>query len=99
MKIRRIVIIVLVLSLISLYVFAFKMQASEKGESTLISFDKDGFVDSNLLTDTNKLVADNSNFSLYINETTSYFKVLDILGKQIRRSQSPIQRYKNRNQH
>ncbi|HCB66282.1 MAG TPA: hypothetical protein DEP70_01730 [Acholeplasmataceae bacterium] len=77
MKIRRIVIIVLVLSLISLYVFAFKMQASEKGESTLISFDKDGFVDSNLLTDTNKLVADNSNFSLYINETTSYFKVLD----------------------
>lgn len=77
MKLRRIIILVLILSVLGLYIFAFNMKESTLDESQLITFDKEGFVDSNLLTDINKLVASNSNFELYINETTSYFKVLD----------------------
>jgi len=53
------------------------MSASASIESDLIPFSKEGFVDANELTDTNRLVAENANFALYINEINSYFKVLD----------------------
>ncbi len=77
MKLKRIIIIVLLLSVLSLYIFAFKMNASASIDSDLIPFNKEGFVDANELTDANKLVAENTNFALYMNETNSYFKVLD----------------------
>jgi hypothetical protein len=78
MKLKRIIILVLILSAVSLYIFAFNMNASTLSDPNLISFSKDNFVDSNELTETNKLVAENTNFRLYFDETTSYFKVLDI---------------------
>ncbi|MDO9629871.1 MAG: DUF5696 domain-containing protein, partial [Acholeplasmataceae bacterium] len=77
MKLKRIIIIVLLLSVLSLYAFGFKMKTSAASQNELISFSKEGFVDSSLLTETNQLVAENTNFALYMNEIKSYFKVLD----------------------
>lgn len=77
MKLKRIIIIVLLLSVLSLYVFGFKMSASQTINSDLIEFSKEGFVDSKELSNTNRLVAENTTFALYINEINSYFKVLD----------------------
>jgi hypothetical protein len=78
MNLKKIIIIVLILSAASLYIFAFNMKASTLSDPNLIAFSKDNFIDSKTLTETNKLVAENPNFRLYFNETTSYFKVLDI---------------------
>ena len=77
MKLKRIIFLILIVSVLSLYIFAFNLNESHASDVTLISFDKEGFTDSKLLSDTNKLVAENTNFSLYINEIKSYFKVLD----------------------
>jgi hypothetical protein len=44
-----------------------------------IVFSKDGFVDSMTLDNENKLVASNDTYELYLDETTSHFKVVDLL--------------------
>jgi len=77
MKLKRIIFLILILSVLALYIFAFNLNKSQVIDAALIPFDQEGFVDSNSLSNTNKLVAENTDFSLYINETTSYFKVLD----------------------
>ncbi|MBN3490765.1 hypothetical protein JV173_04470 [Acholeplasma equirhinis] len=40
-------------------------------------FTKEGFIDANDLSDKNKVVGENENFILYIDETTSYIRVVD----------------------
>ncbi len=73
----KIIIIALLLILVSVYLFAFNMSPSAMTQTDLISFSKEGFVESETLSDTNKLAASNDNYELYLDETTSYFKVVD----------------------
>jgi hypothetical protein len=54
--------------------------------SDLMEFTKAGFIDSDYLSDTNKLVTENTDFALYLDETTSYFNVLDKRNNEVWRS-------------
>lgn len=62
---------------IATYQLAFKLKASNLQFPELIAFDETGFIDAETLSDSNKLVASNTNFELYLNENNSYFKVID----------------------
>jgi len=74
---NKYIIIALLITIVSVYIFAFNMRPAELPETALIEFTKDGFVDSELLTNTEKLVTSNAFYELYLDETTSYFKVVD----------------------
>lgn len=82
----RVSIVVLVIVLIALvYIFAFPYKASARIDYDNMEFEGNysnaeeyGFVDANELTNTEKLVASNANFELYLDETTSHFYVKDI---------------------
>ncbi len=74
---NKYIIIGLLVTIFSVYLFAFNMKPSTLGENTVLPFTKDGFVDSEALSDTNKLVVSNANYELYLDETTSYFRVVD----------------------
>ena len=75
--IRLSIIAVLVIAIL-VYFFAFNLKAVRVDASEdLIKFSKEGFIDAMGLNNTNKLVAENTNFELYLDETTSYFKVID----------------------
>lgn len=75
--IRLSIIAVLVIAIL-VYFFAFNLKAVRVDASEdLIKFSKEGFIDAMGLNNTNKLVAYNTNFELYLDETTSYFKVID----------------------
>jgi len=74
---NRYIILALIITVALLYVFAFNMKPTTLLETELISFSKDDFVDSELLSDTNKLVTSNAFYELYLDETTSYFRVVD----------------------
>ncbi len=91
---RRLVILGIVVALIGvliLYFFAFKLKPSKKYEaSDLIPFTEEGFVDAETLNNKNKLVAENNKFKLYLDETTSYFSVLDKQTGEIIRSNPNI---------
>ena len=60
-----------------LYLTLFHMKPASLPESTKMEFSKDDFVDAMLLSDKNALVAENDNFELYLDQTTSYFKVVN----------------------
>lgn len=61
------------------YSFLFNMSEGTVYSSDNIEFSKTDFVDSMTLSNENKLVASNDNFALYLDETTSHFKVVDLL--------------------
>ncbi len=90
--IRIIIIAVLILAL-SLYLFSFKLKPTKvyKSSSDLIQYSEEGFVDSMELNNTHKLVAANDNFELYLDETTSYFEVLDKRNGQLWQSNPKIE--------
>lgn len=75
---KKIIIVILITGVISLYLFGFNMKPSSRVETQVRSFDANGFTDANELTNTNSMVATNEHFQLYIDETTSYFKVVDL---------------------
>lgn len=78
MKITKYVIIASLLIGVGLYFFGFKMQAKTLPKNDLIEFNLEGFIDASTLSNTQRLVASNSSFELYIDETTSYIKVVDL---------------------
>lgn len=80
---KKIIIIVLVLAIASLYLFAFNMKASSMVDTNLRAYSSEDFMDANGLTNTNRLVAANDDFELYLDETTSYFKVVDLRNNEV----------------
>lgn len=74
---RRYLFLALATLLFVLYTVLFNHRADVVGEADLLPYDPRGFTDANTLTDTDRLVAENAQFALYLDETTSYFHVLD----------------------
>jgi len=74
---KKLLIVITFIALFTAYIFTFNMSSSSLSDLELIPFDEEGFVDSMELTDTNKLVTSNDQFELYLDETTSYFEVVD----------------------
>ncbi|RLD44505.1 MAG: hypothetical protein DRI86_07335 [Bacteroidetes bacterium] len=60
-----------------LYLTLFNMSMASVIVPQKIPYSKDGFVDAMTLSDKNYLVADNGILQLYLDETTSYFKVVN----------------------
>ena len=76
---------------LSVYLFAFKLKPTKKYvPEDLLKFSKEGFIDAKTLSNTNKLVAENALFELYLDETTSYFSVLDKQTGEVIRSNPNI---------
>jgi len=110
---KKIIALILIIGIIFTYIFAFNMRKADLVEHDLRAYDPNNFTDSNELINTNRLVASNDDFELYIDETTSYFKVVDLRNGEVYLSnpniedpwvanpekQSLIQRLKNKNQH
>ncbi|MCF7925327.1 MAG: hypothetical protein K9L26_02235 [Candidatus Izimaplasma sp.] len=74
---KRYIIMLLVILLFVVYTVTFNMTPSDAIESNLIEFDQNGFVEAETLNNTNKEVASNAEFTLYLDETTSHFSVVD----------------------
>jgi len=55
----------------------FNMKPSQIESTDMIEFSKDNFVDSMSLSNRNYLVTENDDFELYVDEKTSYFKVVN----------------------
>ncbi len=87
---KKIIIIVLILAVASIYLFAFNMKASSMVETQVRAYNPENFTDASGLTDTSRLVASNANFELYLDETTSYFKVVDLRNNEVYMS-NPIE--------
>ncbi len=72
----------LIISLVAIigfiaYLLTFNMKPTSLIPVENIEFTKEGFVDSMELGNRNYLVAENQDYELYLNETNSYFKVVD----------------------
>lgn len=85
-KITIILSVILALLLIgATYVFAFPLKASSRMKQNRNEFveggydaaESFGFVDANTLSNTEKLVAENKRFKLFLDETTSHFYIYD----------------------
>ena len=74
---KKIIILSLIVILILGYVFLFNLKASAIPESDVQSFERSGFMDAETLSNVDRWVAENDDFALYLDETTSYFRVLD----------------------
>ena len=74
---NKIIISALLLSFVLIYLFAFNMKPQSVPEASVMEFTKDGFVDSQDLNNTNKLVSTIGDLELYLDETTSFFKVVN----------------------
>jgi len=61
----------------ALYLLTFNLSTSSIDDLELIAFSEEGFMDAMTLSDTNRLVSSNDQFELYLDETTSYFKLVD----------------------
>lgn len=77
MKWLRFAVIGVLIIGLTLYIVLFNMRPSARITSDLIPFSKEGFVDAQTLTNNNRLMAENTLFELYLDETTSHFKVVD----------------------
>ena len=77
MKINRYMIFGLIALLFLLYTVLFNMKPQTSVSADLLAFSSEGFVDSETLSDTDYLVSENDRFALYVDETTSYFRVVD----------------------
>ena len=60
-----------------LYLTLFNMKAEMIPDTEKIEYSETGFVDAMTLEDTDHLAASNDRFELYLDETTSYFTVVD----------------------
>lgn len=88
----RLSVIGVLLMAVLIYFFAFNLKPVEViASSDLIEFSKDGFVDSMGLNNTNKLVASKGSFELYLDETTSYFKVIDTRNGEVWESNPSVE--------
>lgn len=74
---KRYLILGLIALLFVLYTVMFNRSPETVPAAETMPFDRAGFVSSLSLDDTNKLVQENDNFALYIDETKSYFHVED----------------------
>lgn len=77
MKLKIWIGILVIILGITTYQLAFKLKAADLQFPELIPFDETGFVAGSELSDNNKLVVSNANFELYLDETNTYFKVID----------------------
>lgn len=75
---KKLAIIAIILGLIAVYFFTFNLRATKIEPHAVRMYDPEGFIDAETLDDPEKLVAQNSNFKLYIDENTSYIKVVDL---------------------
>ncbi|MFP4186572.1 MAG: DUF5696 domain-containing protein [Acholeplasmataceae bacterium] len=91
MKLKRLVIILIVVLVLFGYFFLFTMDAKGLPTRTTRSFSKDGFVSAEELNDTDKLVASNDRFELYIDETTSHICLVDGLSGETWRSNPVVE--------
>lgn len=73
----KLIISILLVALIAFIAIGIPLTKSTYAYSTTQSFDKAGFVEPTKDSETNKLVAENANYQLFLDETTSYFKVVD----------------------
>ncbi|HLS99914.1 MAG TPA: DUF5696 domain-containing protein, partial [Acholeplasma sp.] len=67
----------LVLALVAFVAIGLPLSKTTYAHQTTQSFDKEGFVEATKDSNPNKLVAENANYQLFLDETTSYFKVID----------------------
>lgn len=67
----------LVLALVAFVAIGLPLSKTTYAHQTTQSFDKEGFVEATKDSNPNKLVAENANYQLFLDETTSYFKVVD----------------------
>jgi hypothetical protein len=74
---KKIILIVLLVGALASYLFLFNMKQEDLVEPDKIQYFTSGFVDASELSNTNRLVAHNEYFELYLNETNSHFKVID----------------------
>lgn len=72
---KRNIIIALIILIFTLYLTLFNMKPASVPTRNLIPFSKEGFIDSEELSETKKLVTSNADFELYINEVTSHIEV------------------------
>lgn len=75
MKNKLILISLGLITVLIIWNVLFNLQASSYIPTDMRSFDKNGFVDAKELSDEHRLVAENDDFKLYINETTSHFQI------------------------
>lgn len=64
-------------ALIAFVAIGLPLSKTTYAHQTTQSFDKEGFVEATKDSNPNKLVAENANYQLFLDETTSYFKVVD----------------------
>ena len=85
--IKRLAVVLIMVVGVLVYFNAFKLaKAKAITNENLIEYSKDGFVAAKNLTNTSKLVGENANLKLYLDETTSYFWVEDKVTGEIIRS-------------
>ncbi|MFP4478047.1 MAG: DUF5696 domain-containing protein [Candidatus Izemoplasmatales bacterium] len=77
MKKKLLIIVVVIIIGLVLSQLLFNMKTGSVYPEENIEFSKNGFVDSMSLSQRNYLVTENQKFELYIDEKTSYFKVVD----------------------
>ncbi|VEU82808.1 DUF5696 domain-containing protein [Acholeplasma hippikon] len=74
---KKIIISVLAVALVAFLVIGIPLKNTKYTYATTQSFTKDGFVESMELSNTEKLVAENGKYQLFIDETTSYITLVD----------------------
>ncbi len=80
---KKMILITLIAMALIAYLFLFQLKQSMRLESHIHAFSKENFVDSMTLSDRNRLVAQNQKFELYLDEVTSYIKVVDRRNGQV----------------
>ena len=88
---KKIIALILIIGIVVTYIFAFNMKASSMIEHQVRAYDPSNFTDANDLSNINRLVASNDDFELYIDETTSYFKVVDLRNGEVYLSNPDIE--------
>jgi hypothetical protein len=88
---KKIIALILIIGIVFTYIFAFNMKKADLVEHDLRAYDPNNFTDSNELTNIDRLVASNDDFELYIDETTSYFKVVDLRNNEVYLSNPDIE--------
>jgi len=74
---KKWLILVLLAGGIAAFLFLFNMKKSSIPSVEKIDYSEEGFTLASELTNNNRLVASNEHYELYLNETTSYFRVVD----------------------
>lgn len=77
MKKKLLISVFIIIIGIVVYQLLFNMKASSLDALETIAFSKEGFIDANTLDERNRFVAENSDLELYVDERTSYFKIVD----------------------